>query len=58
MRMIKLGQQPAGLYLSKDRAAYWDGCNDDGERVSSGVYLYTLQTGDIIIATRKMVIAK
>ena len=26
------------LYIDKSRAAYWDGRNDLGEKVSSGVY--------------------
>ena len=38
-------------------AAYWDGLNDDGERVSSGVYFYVLFT-DKYALSRKMVILK
>lgn len=43
VRKLDLGEQPAGNYLSRQRAAYWDGRNDMGEVVSSGVYFYTLQ---------------
>ena len=43
VRELDLGEQPAGNYLSRQRAAYWDGRNDMGEVVSSGVYFYTLQ---------------
>ncbi|MCD6507951.1 S8 family serine peptidase [Candidatus Poribacteria bacterium] len=38
-----LGQREAGVYLLKDRAVKWDGRNLNGEEVSSGLYIYTLQ---------------
>ena len=57
VRTLELGQMPAGAYSDKDRAAYWDGQNAQGEPVASGVYFYTLRAGDFS-ATRKMVIRK
>ena len=57
VRTLELGQMPAGAYSDKDRAAYWDGQNAQGEPVASGVYFYTLQAGEFS-ATRKMVIRK
>ena len=57
VRTLELGQMPAGAYSDKDRAAYWDGRNAQGEPVASGVYFYTLSAGDFS-ATRKMVIRK
>ena len=57
VRTLELGQMPAGAYSDKDRAAYWDGRNAQGEPVASGVYFYTLTAGDFS-ATRKMVIRK
>ena len=57
IRTLELGQVPAGVYSDKDRAAYWDGQNEQGEPVASGVYFYTLTAGDFS-ATRKMVIRK
>jgi len=57
IRAIVLGSKAAGVYLSKDKAAYWDGRDDSGEKVSSGVYFYTLQTGEFT-ATRKLVVVK
>ena len=57
VRTLELGQMPAGVYSDKDRAAYWDGRNAQGEPVASGVYFYTLTAGDFK-ATRKMVIRK
>ena len=44
IRMLSLGFQSAGFYQSRSRAAYWDGRNDLGEQVSSGVYFYQLST--------------
>ena len=57
VRTLTLGHQPAGIYESKSRAAYWDGRNAVGERVASGLYFYTLTAGDFA-ATRKMLIMK
>jgi flagellar hook assembly protein FlgD len=57
IRTLALGYQPAGVYQSKGRAAYWDGRNELGERVASGVYFYTLSAGEST-ATRKMLILK
>ena len=57
VRKLSLGYQPAGIYQSRSRAAYWDGRNAFGEPVASGVYFYTLTTGDFI-ATRQMLIRK
>ncbi len=57
VRTLALGHQPAGIYESKSRAAYWDGRNSMGERVASGVYFYTLTAGDFA-ATGKMLIMK
>ena len=44
-------------YLSRQRAAYWDGRNDMGEIVSSGVYFYTLEAGDYR-RTRRMTVLR
>ena len=57
VRTLSLGSQPAGRYESRSRAAYWDGKNEAGESVASGVYFYTLTTGDFR-ATRKLLIRK
>ena len=74
IRTLHLGYQNAGVYVAKGKAAYWDGKDNVGEKVSSGMYFYTLQverqrnpvpifgTGldgaEAFTATRKMVIMK
>jgi hypothetical protein len=55
IRTIELGQKAAGTYLTKDRAVYWDGQDNVGEKVASGMYFYMLQAGEFM-STRRMVI--
>ena len=57
IRMLELGHQAAGTYKNKSQAAYWDGRNELGEQVASGLYFYTLTAGDFS-ATGKMLIRK
>ena len=57
VRILALGPQVAGIYQEKSRAVYWDGRNEIGESVASGLYFYTLTAGDFT-ATRKMLIRK
>ena len=57
VRTLALGHQDAGMYKSRSQAAYWDGKNDLGETVASGLYFYTLTAGEFA-ATRRMLILK
>jgi hypothetical protein len=57
VRHLQLGHQPAGIYESRNRAAYWDGKNNLGEPAASGLYFYTLTAGEFT-ATRKLLIKK
>ena len=57
VQQLELGQLPAGLYHTTDRAAYWNGQNQIGEQVASGIYFYQLNLDDYR-QTRKMVILK
>ena len=44
VRTLRLGVQPAGDHLSRASAAHWDGRDEDGEFVASGVYVYLFKT--------------
>ena len=57
VRTLDLGMKPAGFYMTRSSAAYWDGRNSTGEHVASGLYFYTLRADDFA-ATRKMLISK
>ena len=57
IRQLDLGHQTSGSYTSWHRAAYWDGRNRYGEKVSSGVYYYRIEGADFY-AIRKMVVVK
>ncbi|MDE0042302.1 MAG: hypothetical protein OXT74_09715, partial [Candidatus Poribacteria bacterium] len=57
VRRLEVGHQSPGMYQSRNRALYWDGRNQDGEPVASGLYFYTLRAGEFT-ATRRMLIRK
>ncbi len=44
VRRLDMGHQSAGYYTDRGRAAYWDGRNESGESVASGLYFYHLGT--------------
>jgi hypothetical protein len=46
------GAKGPGVHLAE-----WDGCNDSGERVTSGVYFYKMEAGRFT-ATRKMLVLR
>ena len=57
IRRLEVGHQAAGTYQNRSRAVYWDGRNQRGEFVASGLYFYTLKAGGFT-ATRRMLIRK
>ena len=57
VRRLALGHRPAGVYRSRGRAAHWDGRNQIGEKVATGLYFYTFTAGEFT-ATGKMLIQK
>ncbi|MGB9597525.1 MAG: FlgD immunoglobulin-like domain containing protein, partial [Candidatus Poribacteria bacterium] len=57
IRTLDLGNKPAGSYITKDRSAYWDGKDEFGEYVSSGIYFYITKIGNVE-SVRKMAVIK
>ena len=57
VRTLEIGHRISGFYEDRSQAIYWDGRNDFGEGVASGVYFYHLSAGDYS-AARKMFIIK
>ncbi len=52
-----VGDKPKGSYVEQAKAVHWDGTNNNGEIVASGMYFYTLQADDFS-QTRRLVILK
>jgi hypothetical protein len=57
LRDLDLGYRDEGYYTARSEAAHWDGRNELGEHVASGVYFYELQTATYR-AVRRMLILK
>ena len=57
VRQLDLGYQQTGYYTNRSRAAYWDGRNEFGEQVATGIYFYQLQADNMSLL-RKMIILK
>jgi hypothetical protein len=57
IRTLDLGDRKAGRYVFKDAAAYWDGRNQSGEKVASGIYFFRIQAGNFT-DVGKMILAK
>jgi len=46
VRTLNLGHKPSGFYIDKAKAAYWDGRNEVGELMASGIYFVLLKAGE------------
>ncbi|MBD3183241.1 T9SS type A sorting domain-containing protein, partial [Candidatus Poribacteria bacterium] len=57
IRSLNMGYLQSGYYIQKDKAAYWDGCNEWGEQISSGVYFYSIKS-DNFSKIRKMTVLR
>jgi len=55
VRTLELGHKTPGIYTTKTTAAYWDGKDENGQHVSSGIYFYNIKAGNFS-ATKKMVV--
>ena len=63
VKQMELGEREAGSYVIRDRAAYWNGRNEDGVPVASGVYYLQLIVESpigkpIVTSTRKVVVGR
>ena len=66
IRIFNLGYKKAGYYTDQSRSLKWDGTNDTGELVSSGVYFYHFfaetnsqdAQSDVFSSQRRFVILK
>ena len=57
VRTLDLGHKEIGFYTNKEKAVYWNGKNEAGEHVVSGIYFCSIEAGDFT-TTRKMVIMR
>ena len=57
VRQLDLGYKHVGTYITRGRAVYWEGKDNYGEPVASGLYFYQIRAG-AFSASRKMVILK
>ena len=65
IRTLDIGHRRAAAYESRSKAIYWDGRNESGESVASGIYFYQLRVSSArsigpgnYSTTRRMVILK
>ena len=56
VRHLDLGLQPEGYYTDKHYAAYWDGRNEEGELLASGVYVYVFRAGSYRASWRMAIV--
>lgn len=56
IRELFTGHQVSGYYINRETAAHWDGKNDSGEKVASGVYFYELETQNFKKIKRLLII--
>ncbi len=56
IKTLDEGVKESGAYTTQSRAAHWDGRNDEGDEVASGVYFYQLQVGNKTLTGRMVVL--
>ena len=57
IRTLDIGKRQRGIYVSPEQAVYWDGTDEVGAPVASGVYFYQLSAGGFR-QTPRMVLVK
>ena len=56
VRKLDLGLQLEGYYTDKHYAAYWDGRNEGGELLASGLYVYVFRAGSYRASHRMAIV--
>jgi len=56
VKTMDLGEKEAGNYTTQSQAAYWNGRNEEGEEIASGVSFYQMQAGSKRITKRAVVL--
>jgi hypothetical protein len=56
VRRLALGHRLPGSYITKGKAIHWNGLNENGEKVSSGIYFYQLKAGEESLVKRMVIV--
>ena len=56
VRVIDFGDRQPGVYTAARDAVFWDGRDDAGQPVASGVYIGVLQAGNTIVQQKMVVL--
>ncbi|MFQ5604527.1 MAG: FlgD immunoglobulin-like domain containing protein [bacterium] len=56
VRTFDLGKKSRGSYVTEGSAIFWDGANDRGEIVASGVYLYEIRLEELVMVRRMLLL--
>lgn len=56
VRTLPLGHQSPGVYISPRKAAFWDGRDNNGLELASGVYFYSLRAGKFLAVKRLLLL--
>jgi hypothetical protein len=57
VRRLELGYRRAGSYRTKGNAAYWNGHNQHGQKVASGLYFVRMKAGEFV-QTKRLAVLK